>query len=1584
MNKKATLTFLILFLWILTPKGYAITPPAIANLDGDAVSFTVAGAPVLLDAGSNANVTAGTANNFTDGLLTVSITNSTRFSEDEISIKTTGQITVNANLIYYAGTQIAAYSGGKTGRNLKIRFNSNATATAIDALLQSITYYNNYSYWPSTDPRIIQFILSDGNGGISSPANITVSFININHAPVANDEYYVLATDQAISQTAPGLKANDYDMDGDATTFSPVSLPLHGSLSLSNSGSFSYTPDAGYAGLDSFTYKLCDPSGACSGYAKTLFFIGSTNVTPNPANDNYTVNQDVALYVSKATGVLSNDNDPNSGSLRIFNRASLVTAPVHGILRLAVDGSFDYYPNKGFSGTDQFVYSNCDAQGACANATCTITINSVNTPPYAVDDVYTGDDNTPVTGNVLSNDTDYEGNALTASLISGGGPASGTVIFNADGSFTYTPYSQFGGIDKFQYQVCDNGIPSDCDTAEVIFVITSVNATPVITTTTQAAAQEDTPTAINSFYFSDTDAGSNAVTVILSVNSGVGTLSANPATGITIVPSANDSVIIKGSIADINTYISSDSVRFTGALNTYGNVLLTITINDGGFTGADPGTSGDAGSEESTKTISFNITSVNDAPVITVPAARTVALNTNLVISNEVSVSDVDAGSNSVQVTMTVNHGVISLPSTSGLVFLIGSGTADVTNTFSGTLTDINNALSTIIYTPTGNYTGTDILQITVSDLGSSGAGGAKTDTKTIDIAVGPLKPFIINVTSTNPNQVYKTGDLITVKVVFNEVVSVTGTPVLIMETGTVDQNAVYAVGTGTDTLQFTYSVQSGDLSADLDYTSMNALSGGTIKDNAGSKDALLDLPAPGATGSLSANKDLQIDGIAPVVTTVTLPADSTYKTGDELKFVVNFSEAITLTGATSYLPIQVGTNTVNATFLSSTSTSATYHYTILAGQQDTDGIGIGQLQLSTTTITDIAGNNAVLTFTPGNTTGILVDAIAPSVTNLTVTPGYYKEGTNIDLTVTWPESVFLTGTPRISLLIGSTTGYATYISGSGTNTLTFRYTVQAGDNDTDGIGIGTAIAMGTIEDAAGNAADLTINYTTTPGIVYVDTKAPAVVNVTGPADGTYKAGQILSFNVNVDETITVDPAGVTLPVTIGTMQVDATLVSTSATQLVFNYTVVNGDTDNDGIAVTGPLSIPAGKITDLAGNELLPALNNIASLNAVLVDASAPIVTAGQSFSLFENISSNTIIGTVVATDNSGTLKNWQITQNEDTDNDNVPAFAIDATTGQLTVYDADEFNFEKTAQFNIAVTVSDGYNTSAAGVVSIFLKDVNETPTVGVVADQTVCAGGEQVITVTGISAGPEIAQTNTLTVTSDNDVFTTLTVTDNGDGTATLRYELKADVTGNAIVTLTVKDNGGTANGGVDEISTQFTVNVSLPPVLSISSDQGNTVSKGATIYLTATGAATYTWEDADNILGGQNTATLNVRPQATATYTVNGVTAGGCTAQGSIVITVIDDYKLDATNLLTPNGDGINDKWVIRNIDSYPDNEVKIYDRTGRLIYHKKGYQNEWDATINGSPLAEGTYYYIVTFPSGQHTFKGFITIVRDQK
>jgi len=96
-----------------------------------------------------------------------------------------------------------------------------------------------------------------------------------------------------------------------------------------------------------------------------------------------------------------------------------------------------------------------------------------------------------------------------------------------------------------------------------------------------------------------------------------------------------------------------------------------------------------------------------------------------------------------------------------------------------------------------------------------------------------------------------------------------------------------------------------------------------------------------------------------------------------------------------------------------------------------------------------------------------------------------------------------------------------------------------------------------------------------------------------------------------------------------------------------------------------------------------------------------------------------------------------------------------------------------------------------------------------------------------------------------------------------------------------------------------------------------------------------------------------------------------------------VNVIEDFiTLKPTNVLSPNGDGINDTWEIENIDLYPDNEVKVYDKAGRMIFYKKGYKNTWDATLNGSYLAEGTYYYYVDFGFGLKKFKGYITIVRD--
>ena len=174
---------------------------------------------------------------------------------------------------------------------------------------------------------------------------------------------------------------------------------------------------------------------------------------------------------------------------------------------------------------------------------------------------------------------------------------------------------------------------------------------------------------------------------------------------------------------------------------------------------------------------------------------------------------------------------------------------------------------------------------------------------------------------------------------------------------------------------------------------------------------------------------------------------------------------------------------------------------------------------------------------------------------------------------------------------------------------------------------------------------------------------------------------------------------------------------------------------------------------------------------------------------------------------------------------------------------------------------------------------------------------------------------------------------------------------------------------------------TVTVNQLPVIAISSNKGISISKGEAIILTATGGTQYNWTGAD-ITSGQNAAAVTIRPKQSGNYRVLVTNASGCTAEQSIFINVVDDYKLEASTVVTPNGDGYNDKFIIKNIDYYPNNTLRIFDKAGRILYTKRTYANDWDGTINGSPLAEGTYYYIIDLGNNIGTFKGFINIIRD--
>lgn len=196
-----------------------------------------------------------------------------------------------------------------------------------------------------------------------------------NTPPVSTNDAYSVEMNGVLNVAAPGLLANDGDADGDDLTAVKTSDPVHGSLTLNTNGSFSYTPDADYAGPDSFAYKAHD--GSIHGNEVTV----TISVTEPPSipvgvDDLYSVARGMELNVP-APGVLLNDEDGNGEELTVL----LVSDVAEGSLALAADGSFDYTPAVGYTGTVSFTYAPVDATSTGSAATVSIQVDE----PIAVE-----------------------------------------------------------------------------------------------------------------------------------------------------------------------------------------------------------------------------------------------------------------------------------------------------------------------------------------------------------------------------------------------------------------------------------------------------------------------------------------------------------------------------------------------------------------------------------------------------------------------------------------------------------------------------------------------------------------------------------------------------------------------------------------------------------------------------------------------------------------------------------------------------------------------------------------------------------------------------------------------------------------------------------------------------------------------------------------------------------------------------------------------------------------------------------------------------------------------------------------------
>ncbi len=368
-------------------------------------------------------------------------------------------------------------------------------------------------------------------------------------APIANGDAYTMNGNTTLTVPAPGVLGNDTGTGPLSTSL--VSPTTHGALTLAADGSFTYIPTTGFAGTDSFSYKVFN--GAYSNVATATITV---SLPPVGTNDAYSVVAGTTLTVS-APGVLGNDVSPAGKTLT----AVLGTAPSAGTLTLNPNGSFTYAAPS-VAGPYSFTYTASDGTLSSGTVTVSLTVTSPQ-PPVANGDAYT----TTATATspslsvaapgVLGNDTSPASLPLSAVLVTGPTKlAGGSFTLNANGSFTYWTKNLSATTDKFTYRASDGTLQSALATVTI-----SITAHPApVANNDTFSAPRNSPGVTLTVLANDT--ATNAA-----INPATVTKLSNPSRGGTATVNANGTITYKPSRnfrgTDVFTYNVKDTLGAT-------------------------------------------------------------------------------------------------------------------------------------------------------------------------------------------------------------------------------------------------------------------------------------------------------------------------------------------------------------------------------------------------------------------------------------------------------------------------------------------------------------------------------------------------------------------------------------------------------------------------------------------------------------------------------------------------------------------------------------------------------------------------------------------------------------------------------------------------------------------------------------------------------------------------------------------------------------------------------------------------------------------------------------------------------------
>jgi VCBS repeat-containing protein len=1290
--------------------------------------------------------------------------------------------------------------------NAQSQVNSRTLPTNLPVYLSGQASSNRLYYIPATG--------TGGSGG--TPTDLD---------PVSVADTYSTPVGTALTVTAAnGVLKNDSDPEGKTLTATVVSQPANGTLTLNSNGSFTYTPNAGFTGVNTFTYRASD--GTKQG-AITTVTINVGNVAPTSVADTYSATEDTVLTIAAAQGVLANDTEPEGTTMT----AIVVSQPTKGTLTLASNGSFSYIPTANQNGTDTFTYKANDGTQDGNVVTVTINIAAVNDAPTAVNDTFSTPKDTVLnvttTPNLLSNDTDVDGQTLTISTTPLTNPTKGTVTLSGNGNFVYTPTTGSTGTDTFTYQVTDG-------TATATGTVT-INITGPV---------NNAPIAFGDSYNFDEDVGGT-----IGVENGV---------------LANDTDADSGTtLTAIN---ATQPAHGTVVLNTDGSFTYTPNAN---YHGPDSFTYQASDGTNSSNVISVNLTvnPVNDAPVGTADSYR-VTPNTLLTVNAADGVlkndTDVDSTNLTATIVSTTTNGTLTLNDN-------GSFTYQPNNGFTGT--DSFTYVARDDASPNGQSANVTVqLVVNTAPVANNDSFTTNEDT-----------PLTINAPGVMSNDADQNGDPLTAgiiqqptngTVVFNENGSFTYTP-----------NANY---TGPDS--FRYQVTDGISSStpatvSITVTSVNdapARTAGTaatvsVEEDSANNTAValgladLEYGPGGGTDEASQTLVYRITNIPSFVTlfqedgTTSVTANQTL-TLAELQGLKYKTIAETSGGGTITWTVQDSGGTANGGV-----DLLTENLTITVGVNDrperTAGTvaPINVLEDSTNTTAASLGLTA-LAYGPGGGSVEASQTLTYTITDIPAFISVFKaDGTtavteNTELTLAELQGLrFKTiadafGNGNILWTVQDDGGTA----GGGFDTLTETLAVTVGAvNDIPTRTSTAPVAISVAEDS-NNATAVALGLTS---LAY------------GPGDGSSEASQTLTYKVtNIPAFIKVFKAD-------GTTAVNANTILTLAELQGLKYKTV------DNAAGTGSLiwSVQDNGGTANGGIDTLTQTLSV-TVNAI---NDSPVRTAGTTtaISVAEDSNNTTAValglsalnyGPGGGTDEASQTLTVRITAIPST----VTLFKADGITAVpvntvLTLAELQGLKYKTVANItgtaNITWSVQDNGGTASGGVdslsqsLSIAVNPINDVParTAGTVNSVNVSANSSNTTAVSlGLSAltyGPgggtdEASQTLTIKLTNVPSFISlfesngTTAVDENQVLTLAqlrgLTYKTISGSVGGDTITWTVQDSGGTASGGVDTLTENLSVTVGVndaplrtagnPAAISISEDAANTtaVSLGLT--------------------------------------------------------------------------------------------------------------------------------------------------------